>query len=95
MRDGAALNVTNYTWQFGAKYGVDDAATVFTLSSPGDFVLTSAASGVIQIIVPASATSSLPDYKVSLVYDLVGTDPNGAPYTFLRGKFIVDPGVLT
>ena len=76
------------------QYGDLDAAAVFQISTTsGDIVITDGPNGLATIVVPASATASLPAQEIRLAYDIQIRMQNGIVQTIERGTLSITPDV--
>jgi hypothetical protein len=91
--DGVALNLTGATIVMTAKWSVQDSTYVFQLLEGSGITVTDAAAGAITVVIPASATTGLPDTEVKLRYDIEVTTAANNVYTVARGDLVVQPDV--
>lgn len=89
---GNAIDITGYSFRMTARYAIGEAV-VFTLTSPGQISITNAASGIINVTVPPSATSSLAPREYRLAYDIQAYSSAQTIYTVCSGTIVVDPDV--
>lgn len=83
QRDGAALNITGWTFALTVNSEKDPVGTstqLFTVAG----VITSATAGQVQFSPDATQADQTPgDYY----YDVQGVDPNGAKVTVDKGRY--------
>lgn len=93
--NGAAINVTGYTFWFTAKYNYEDAdsAKVFQKTVGSGITLTTPASGIITVKLSPTDTSGLPAHTTRLYYDLKMKDGSSNVYSILSGELVVEPDV--
>jgi hypothetical protein len=93
--NGDPFVLTNYAVSFTAKWEFDDldAAAVISLTEGNGVTVTDPTGGVVNIIIPPSATRNLPDRTVTLVYDIQATNGAAEVYTLLQGHLVVRPDV--
>ncbi len=91
----AAVDITSWTaFRFTAKDRVGDADAAAILSetlADGGIVKTTAASGILDVTIAASDTSSLNYEEYELVADLQGVDGSSNVWTIWKGKVVIHP----
>lgn len=93
--NGVALNVTGFSFWFTAKNNYEDAdsAKIFQKTVGSGITLTTPASGIIEVKIAPTDTSSLPAHQTNLYYDLKMKDGSGNIYSVLDGVLEVWPDV--
>lgn len=93
---GAPIDISGATIVMKAKASALDAAALVEASvGNGKIELTTPASGIFTVIIPAAATGAIPvpDGKFrKLIYDILVTIPAGT-YRILRGTLTVTAGI--
>lgn len=94
-RNGAAYNLTGASLWFTAKYTTADAdvAAVFQKTLADGLVITDAVNGLVTATLAPSDTSTLPDSRTILDWDLQVKTVAGSVYTVAIGKLTVFPDV--
>jgi hypothetical protein len=96
LDNGVAVNITGGTIILTAKYDPKDADPgVFQLKSSvsGEITVTNASLGQFTTTLAASKTSSLPNYRTALTWDLKYIDSSGNPDIVGGGAFIILPNI--
>ena len=95
QHNNVALNLTGAQVRFLAKWKYEDADVdaVINLVVGSGITITDAIAGQVEVIVPATATTSLPARVVDLFYDLQATTSTNNVYTAMIGKLRVNPDV--
>ncbi len=91
---GNPINVTGYDFRMTAKYAVSDpdSNAVFSITSPGNILLTNPSVGLVTVVVPSTATSSLKTGQTyRLQYDIQMYDNPGVVYTVASGILHILP----
>lgn len=91
--DGSPVNLTGGIARMMARVSLNATTPFLSIDSNmlGGISL-AGSSGVINILVPAAATTAFPAIKTA-VYDLVFTDSAGSVSRVIEGRFIIDPQV--
>jgi hypothetical protein len=87
------VDLTGYRADMHIRRNASDATAIMTLSSTGGSpaLVITANLGKIVLTLTDEQTLALP--AVPAVYDLIMTDSNGAGFTVLEGRFVVQAGV--
>lgn len=90
-RNNAVVDITGALFWMTAKVAFTDADPgVFQLTSPaGGITITDAANGKIHVVIPPTATSSLPYSEVTYTYDIQMKETGGAISTVTGGPITV------
>jgi hypothetical protein len=99
QQSGAPVNLAGALLWFTAKRRLSDtdAQAVLRLGSPGTgltgITITDSPNGAITVTVPAGATDALPDFTVTLYWDLQYRSAGGRVATANSGTLLVSPDV--
>jgi hypothetical protein len=89
--DGAAANISGWTFKFAAATSLDKnfPGVTFSVDNTG-FTITDAPTGRVRGVIPASKTLALSLKKdTSFHFSVVGIETNGAPHTLVTGALPV------
>lgn len=88
---GAAVNISDFTFRFTAKYAQDDADAdaVFTCTNIDGITLTAPTNGELRVLATPAKTNVLALHDTDLFYDLQYVDAAGEVHTVAMGTLQV------
>lgn len=90
---GAATDITGTSMQLTCRWTPQTNPVLFTCVNGNGITHTTAASGLFTLEISDTKTSILPNYPLTLYYELVYTDTLAKPWTILSGNILVTPAV--
>jgi len=90
---GAATSLSGGTVVLSCRWTPQTSPVIFTCSSGDGITITDAAGGLFTLEIAGSKTAVLPNYPLTLYYEILFTDSSAKPWNIMSGHIVVSPSV--
>lgn len=90
---GSAWSLSGGTLVFSCRWTPRTDPVIFTCSAGDGITVTNAAGGLFTLEIAGSKTAVLPNYPLTLYYEIDLTDSSARPWNIMSGNLVVTPSV--